>query len=235
MRTHQLRNVYITNFVKCKWVADVPDSEIQAKMWNPQVVIDHCAERYLSRELNIFRPQIILCFGRAHPKPNRRPLSPLAQTNYPVFEEYQANAPCKKRLDAKQASRGHIPVGLTRIQHALPKNRNTGRRPATAVGQGCPEGTPLSDERMRTAFRSVAGGTAPFQRVRPAHAGLLRLPAANARRALQARGPSSEAWKELVKASARLTHRHMQGGRIRSQYRDVRPVPRRRRCNTSPL
>src|SRR6266481_9958587 len=64
MRKHQLRNVYITNLVKCKVVADTTDSESQARKWDPQIIVDHCIETYLSRELKIFRPEIAFCFGR---------------------------------------------------------------------------------------------------------------------------------------------------------------------------
>jgi hypothetical protein len=63
MRTHHLRNVYITNLVKCKWVANSHDAEGRSR-WNPQVIVDHCAERYLGRELKILGPRIAFCFGR---------------------------------------------------------------------------------------------------------------------------------------------------------------------------
>ena len=48
-----LANVYITNCVKCKYRAD----------WYAKTA-DNCIARFLEREIQLFRPRIIFCFGR---------------------------------------------------------------------------------------------------------------------------------------------------------------------------
>lgn len=55
MRRHQLLNVYITNVAKCKLVGDNDRAR----------VAEHCAERYLTREMALFAPRVTFCFGRA--------------------------------------------------------------------------------------------------------------------------------------------------------------------------
>lgn len=48
-----LTNFYVTNFVKCL----LEDS----KNWSP--IKNNCQERYLKREIEIFRPELVICFG----------------------------------------------------------------------------------------------------------------------------------------------------------------------------
>lgn len=59
MRRHQLLNVYITNLVKCKWVADGPSGD-----GDTSIILKHCVDRYLTKEFEIFLPQVALCFGK---------------------------------------------------------------------------------------------------------------------------------------------------------------------------
>lgn len=60
MRRHQLRNVYITNLVKCKWI---PEQATGGKRQTPAGIVRHCVEHYLSREVRMFAPEFVLCFG----------------------------------------------------------------------------------------------------------------------------------------------------------------------------
>ena len=57
MWRHQLRNVYITNRVKCKW----RDENNQANP--PWPIVEHCVKRFLTREVEFFAPQLAFCFG----------------------------------------------------------------------------------------------------------------------------------------------------------------------------
>lgn len=61
MRQHKLRNVYITNLIKCGWIQD-SGNVIRAK--EPADVAMHCMDRYLDKEFQIFRPRIAFCFGK---------------------------------------------------------------------------------------------------------------------------------------------------------------------------
>ncbi len=63
MRTHHLRNVYITNLAKCKSTENFDHTSEPFPRWDPDVIVRHCAQRYLSRELKIFCPIIAFCFG----------------------------------------------------------------------------------------------------------------------------------------------------------------------------
>ena len=54
LKTHSLSNAYITNLVKCKRV----NVEL------PNLVEDACFHRFLSREIEEFRPRVVFCFGR---------------------------------------------------------------------------------------------------------------------------------------------------------------------------
>lgn len=60
MQRHHLLNVYITNLVKCKWIKVAGDPGSSA---NPSLVTRHCVERYLARELELFAPRLVICFG----------------------------------------------------------------------------------------------------------------------------------------------------------------------------
>jgi hypothetical protein len=53
MRKHALRNVYITNLVKCRQQERKKESRIETE----------CFNRYLRRELTLFKPDIAFCFG----------------------------------------------------------------------------------------------------------------------------------------------------------------------------
>ena len=57
MRRHQLRNVYITNQVKCRW-------RKRENGRGRQLVVKHCVNRFLKREVEIFAPKLALCFGK---------------------------------------------------------------------------------------------------------------------------------------------------------------------------
>jgi len=64
MWKHQLTNVYITNLVKCKEIADNGNAEIPPTRRNwKQDVVHNCTDRYLKRELECHRPRIAFCFG----------------------------------------------------------------------------------------------------------------------------------------------------------------------------
>lgn len=58
MRHHQLRNVYITNRVKCRW----DRGELGG---DHQLIVKHCVKHILTREVEIFAPQLAFCFGWA--------------------------------------------------------------------------------------------------------------------------------------------------------------------------
>jgi hypothetical protein len=58
MWRHQLLNVYITNLVKCKWIKSAGGGS-----GDTALIVRHCAEQYLTREIQIFEPQIVFCFG----------------------------------------------------------------------------------------------------------------------------------------------------------------------------
>jgi uracil-DNA glycosylase family 4 len=58
MRKHALRNVYITNLVKCRKQDGGIDNRIDTE----------CFNRYLRRELKFFEPDIAFCFGHAAEK-----------------------------------------------------------------------------------------------------------------------------------------------------------------------
>ena len=58
MWRHQLRNVYITNRAKCKWRNE---NGAAAPSWP---IVEHCVNRFLTREVEIFAPQLAFCFGR---------------------------------------------------------------------------------------------------------------------------------------------------------------------------
>ena len=60
MQHHQLLNVYITNLVKCKWTKVNAGPDHTA---DPSLVTRHCAQRYLTRELALFAPRLVICFG----------------------------------------------------------------------------------------------------------------------------------------------------------------------------
>lgn len=63
MWRHQLRNVYITNLVKCKWTTcDGKSGRTPAR------IVAHCSEHYLKREVELFAPGLVLCFGWAAEK-----------------------------------------------------------------------------------------------------------------------------------------------------------------------
>jgi hypothetical protein len=55
MAKHNLRNVYITNAVKCKSNAKSASEK----------VVQNCIKTYLSEEIRIFRPEITFCFGHS--------------------------------------------------------------------------------------------------------------------------------------------------------------------------
>lgn len=58
MKKHGLKNVYITNVIKCKWVPE------QGKR-DEGALRNHCINRYLKREVEIFLPKIAFCFGNS--------------------------------------------------------------------------------------------------------------------------------------------------------------------------
>lgn len=61
MQRHQLLNVYITNLVKCKWVKNPDERDANG---DTSLIVNHCVERYLTREVQLFTPRIALCFGK---------------------------------------------------------------------------------------------------------------------------------------------------------------------------
>lgn len=61
MQRHQLLNVYITNLVKCKWVKSPGE---RGGNGDASLIVNHCVERYLTREVQLFAPRIAFCFGK---------------------------------------------------------------------------------------------------------------------------------------------------------------------------
>ena len=59
MKKYQLGNVYITNLIKCKWIKDN-----DSKASNDDLLRRHCIERYLKKEIDLFSPIVVFCFGR---------------------------------------------------------------------------------------------------------------------------------------------------------------------------
>jgi len=55
MCRHQLMNVYITNAAKCKWTHGK----------TPSSILKNCVRNYLRREIELFQPRLVFCFGRA--------------------------------------------------------------------------------------------------------------------------------------------------------------------------
>ncbi len=53
MQKHGLGNVYITNCVKCKWQTLPRDAKVE----------DTCMNTWLSREIELFSPKLVVCFG----------------------------------------------------------------------------------------------------------------------------------------------------------------------------
>ncbi len=53
MRRHQLRNVYITNLVKCRF----------NNGGGEELIVEHCVKHFLIKEVEIFGPQMAFCFG----------------------------------------------------------------------------------------------------------------------------------------------------------------------------
>jgi uracil-DNA glycosylase family 4 len=58
MWKHQLKNVYITNLIKCRYTR-----EGKARA-TPDNIIDKCVRTFLEREIGYFKPKLALCFGR---------------------------------------------------------------------------------------------------------------------------------------------------------------------------
>ncbi len=102
MRRHQLRNVYITNLVKCKWV-DAPG----AGTHDPSPIVRHCVARHLAREIQFFGPRAIVCFGGKAAVGFRRLLPQLAaechvaELYHPSYirDRYQTARPRRSRED----------------------------------------------------------------------------------------------------------------------------------------
>lgn len=59
MHQHQLRNIYITNVVKCRWVS----KSKRAGKHTPEQIVENCVDQFLGEEFRIFSPKIVFCFG----------------------------------------------------------------------------------------------------------------------------------------------------------------------------
>jgi hypothetical protein len=59
MHQHQLRNVYITNVVKCRWVS----KSKKAGKHTPEQIVENCVDQFLGEEFRILSPKIVFCFG----------------------------------------------------------------------------------------------------------------------------------------------------------------------------
>lgn len=64
MWRHQLRNVYVTNVVKCRWVGN----DEKAGKRTPDLILQNCVDCFLAEEVRIFSPGIVFCFGGAAEK-----------------------------------------------------------------------------------------------------------------------------------------------------------------------
>jgi Uracil DNA glycosylase superfamily len=100
MWKHQLTNVYITNLVKCRYrrVDGTPAS-------TPFDINKNCIDLYLRREIEIFAPKLIVCFGQraergfksAYPETTRLPHVYLMHPSY-ICDRWQASGKTQDEL-----------------------------------------------------------------------------------------------------------------------------------------
>lgn len=64
MRRFRMRNVYITNSVKCAWRMAPPGGQAGAKAPTFSPVTENCTNRWLSNEVALCPPVVSFCFGR---------------------------------------------------------------------------------------------------------------------------------------------------------------------------
>ncbi len=140
MWRHQLRNVYITNLVKCKWTTcDGKSGRTPAR------IVAHCSEHYLKREVELFAPSLVLCFGRAAEKGfrdfSRRADLPVRQFTWyiqPIFKTdhtrmgiRQKRSSDKMIAASERLSRGLLrqrvlcPAGAARLPRKMSARENT--------------------------------------------------------------------------------------------------------------
>lgn len=55
MNKHGLKNVYITNLIKCNTLYDQP--------YDKKSAVKYCSEKWLLQEIELFKPKFVLCFG----------------------------------------------------------------------------------------------------------------------------------------------------------------------------
>lgn len=58
MNKHSLNNIYITNVIKCNIIT------AKKTQYDKQKSIEHCVNKWLKREIELFLPKIVFCFGR---------------------------------------------------------------------------------------------------------------------------------------------------------------------------
>ena len=56
MAKYGLKNVYITNLIKCNVIGD-------DKKYNKEEAVETCINKWLKKELEIFSPELVFCFG----------------------------------------------------------------------------------------------------------------------------------------------------------------------------
>ena len=100
MWKHQLTNVYITNLVKCRYTrADEKPAR------TPFDINKNCIDLYLRREIEIFAPKLIVCFGQraergfksAYPETTRLPYVYLMHPSY-IGYRWQASGKMQDEL-----------------------------------------------------------------------------------------------------------------------------------------
>lgn len=114
MRTHQLKNVYITNLVKCQWIEDegVAKSQPESSSWS--AIVDHCVGKYLTREMKILDPIVTFCFGRSAEKGLRK-VDSARRARYLRHPAFRGSPEDMVRQNDKWVTEELREIGLTNI------------------------------------------------------------------------------------------------------------------------
>jgi uracil-DNA glycosylase family 4 len=116
MRKHGLRNVYITNVVKCRWVAAADDARR-----DKSPIVEHCTQRFLAREVTILKPRLVLCFGNdalAESQEVRRHCAPQCRVGtllHPSYIQYRCQTHGRTKQDCLDINDSRVCEALTDI------------------------------------------------------------------------------------------------------------------------
>jgi hypothetical protein len=122
MWRHQLLNVYITNLVKCKWVKNTDNQGGSGK----SIIVTHCVERYLTREVQIFAPRLVFCFGRAAEKGARALAGravlhcPLVYLLHPSYIQNRWGTSGRSQEELIQDNDAAVKRGITQLAEQRP-------------------------------------------------------------------------------------------------------------------